>query len=590
MTDETLAQVLDRIAQAQPRAIGLDIFRDIPVPPGGEELAKVLQHNPNIIAIMKFGNGRDGTVPPPPVLENTEQIGANDIIVDPDSVVRRGLLFLDDGKTTAYAFALRLALLYLQAEGIVPQPDPLNPQYLRLGPNTIRPFAAYDGAYIGADARGYQFLLDFKGAQWPFQSFSLTALLSGAVSPEVLKDKIVLLGVTAESVKDFFSTPYNHGFLTKQQTSGIATQAHIVSQLLRLGLGNAAPLRTATEWQEWAWVLLWSILGSLIGLRVRSPWRFALGMTGVVLFLILLGAYVLWRGWWIPLVPPILATSVAAAIVTAYMSQKEKAQRVLLMQLFSRHVSPEIAETLWQRRAELFDEGRLRPQRAVVTVLFTDLRGFTTVSEKLDEETLMGWLNTYLEAVVQVVINHGGVIDDYAGDGIKADFGVPLPRTTEAEIAQDAVNAVLCALAIEETVQRLNTLWQERALPAVGMRLGIFTGPVVAGSLGSVQRLKYTTLGDTVNTASRLESLAQDGDGLDVAPGQCRILIGEATLHYLGQQFVTQRVGEVSLKGKEQKVIVHRVLGRTQQPQPTAPAPATPRAASAVLNPGVRLR
>ncbi len=264
LTDETLAGVLDQIAQAQPRAIGLDIFRDLPVPPGGEELTKVLLHNPNIIAIMKFGNGRDGTVPPPPVLENTEQIGANDIIVDPDAVVRRGLLFLDDGKTTAYSFALRLALLYLQAEGVVPQPDPLNPQYIRLGPTTIRPFTAYDGAYIGADARGYQFLLDFKGARWPFRSFSLTALLSGAVAPEVLKDKIVLLGVTAESVKDFFSTPYNHGFLTKQQTSGIATQAHIVSQLLRLGLGNAAPLRTATEWQEWTWVLLWSILGSLL--------------------------------------------------------------------------------------------------------------------------------------------------------------------------------------------------------------------------------------------------------------------------------------------------------------------------------------
>ncbi len=322
---------------------------------------------------------------------------------------------------------------------------------------------------------------------------------------------------------------------------------------------------------------------------MRSPWRFALGMAGDLLLLVLVSAYVLWRGWWVPLVPSILATSVAAAIVTAYMSQKEKAQRVLLMQLFSRHVSPEIAETLWQRRAELLDEGRLRPQRAIVTVLFTDLRGFTSVSEKMAEETLMEWLNTYLEAVVQVVMNHGGVIDDYAGDGLKADFGVPLPRTTEAEIAQDAVNAVHCALAIEETVQRLNTLCQERDLPVIGMRLGIFTGPVVAGSLGSTQRLKYTTVGDTVNTAARLESLGQDGEGLTVAPGQCRILIGEATLHYLGQQFVTQRIGDMSLKGKEQTIIVYRVFGRTQQPQANAPAPATLHAASAVLNPGVRL-
>jgi CHASE2 domain-containing sensor protein len=133
LTDRTLAQALEHIAQARPRAIGLDIFRDIPVPPGGEELAEVLQNNPNIIAMMKFGSGGEDTVPPPSVLKHTEQVGANDIVVDPDGVVRRGLLFLDDGKTTAYSFALRLALLYLQAEGVVPQPDQSNPEHLRLG-------------------------------------------------------------------------------------------------------------------------------------------------------------------------------------------------------------------------------------------------------------------------------------------------------------------------------------------------------------------------------------------------------------------------------------------------------------------------
>src|SRR5262249_2718356 len=109
-------------------------------------------------------------------------------------------------------------------------------------------------------------------------------------------------------------------------------------------------------------------------------------------------------------------------------------------------------------------------------------------------------------------------------------------------------------------------------------------------SLGSAQRLKYTTLGDTVNTASRLESLAQDGAGLDVAPGQCRILIGEATLHYLGQQFVTQRVGEGSLTGTRQRITVYADLGHTHQPQITAPARATRRAESAAPSPGARSR
>jgi len=122
----------------------------------------------------------------------------------------------------------------------------------------------------------------------------------------------------------------------------------------------------------------------------------------------------------------------------------------------------------------------------------------------MDPQALIDWLNTYHEAMAQLVMKHGGIVDEYSGDGLKADFGVPVPRTTEAEISQDAVNAVNCALAMKREIKRLNASWQERNLPTVNMRVGIFTGPVVAGSLGSTQRLKYTTIGNTVNIASRL--------------------------------------------------------------------------------------
>jgi adenylate cyclase len=174
----------------------------------------------------------------------------------------------------------------------------------------------------------------------------------------------------------------------------------------------------------------------------------------------------------------------------------------------------------------------------------------------------MDWLNTYVENMAQLVIEHGGTIDDYAGDGMKANFGVPLARITEAEISRDAVNAVNCALAMEREIDRLNALWREQHLPTMGMRIGIFTGAVVAGSLGSPQRLKYTTVGDTVNIASRLESLDNSLTHHDFANSPCRILIGETTLQHLRHQFKTQRVGEVSLKGKHQKTTIYCVLGR----------------------------
>jgi adenylate cyclase len=563
LPDATLAQVLKILTRHQPRAIGLDIYRDIVVPPGREELDAILTGNRHIIAVMKLGEGGADGIQPPPVLKHTDQLGFSDIVVDPGGIVRRGLLFLDDGETAAHSFALRLALLYLQAEGIRPQADAFNPQHIRLGPTTIRPFEMNDGGYAGADARGYQFLLDFNGAREPFPSFSLTALLSGEMNPQAMKDKIVLIGVTAESVKDFFYTPYSRGLQTHQQMSGTELHGHIVSQLLRFALDGSSPVATVSDRHEEAWILLWSVMGGAIGLWVRSPWRFTLSAASGLLLLGLTDYLLFVRGWWIPSVPPAMAWLLSASIVTAYMSNQEKRQRALLMQLFSKYVpNKEVAEIIWQQRDQLLDGGRLRSQNLIATVLFTDLMGFTAVAEKHDPEAVMEWLNAYMEAMAQQVIDHGGVIDKYIGDSIMAIFGVPLPRNTEAEISRDAVNAVQCALAMERTLIQLNSGWREQQLPTIRMRIGIFTGPLVAGSLGSTQRLEYTVIGDTVNTASRLEGFDKDLFALDDLTNPCRIIIGEATLRRLGHQFETQNLGEVSLRGKDQKITVYSVIGR----------------------------
>jgi adenylate cyclase len=244
------------------------------------------------------------------------------------------------------------------------------------------------------------------------------------------------------------------------------------------------------------------------------------------------------------------------------MSNREKRERASLMHLFARHVSPEVAQAIWKQRDQFLEGGRPRSQKLVETVMFIDLKRFTSLTERMDPHALIDWLNTYLEAMAHLVMEHGGVIDEYTGDGFKADFGVPVPRKSEAEICQDALNAVNCALAMGTEVKRLNAIWQERNLPTADMRIGIFTGPVVAGSLGSARRLKYTTIGDTVNIASRLESFDKDYLGPNSANPACRILIGEATLQCLGNQFRAYKVGEVSLKGKVQKITIYCLVGR----------------------------
>jgi len=179
--------------------------------------------------------------------------------------------------------------------------------------------------------------------------------------------------------------------------------------------------------------------------------------------------------------------------------------------------------------------------------------------------------------MAQLVMDHKGVVDDYAGDAIKADFGVPFAHTTEAEINQDAVNAVECALAMERELNRLNQIWGEQGVPTIGTRIGINTGSVVAGSLGSKQRLKYTTIGDSVNTAARLESFDKDLVDPYFAKSPCRVLISEATLKCLGDQYITKRIGEVKVKGKEQVVAVYRVLGKKGALEPFASLRSAPR-------------
>jgi adenylate cyclase len=566
LSDGVLAQTLTALSRYEPSAIGLDLYRDVAVPPGTDELDRAFASDRRIIGVMKFGEGTSSGVGPPPVLKERDQVGFNDVLVDPGGTVRRGLLFVDDGTTSFSSFPLRLALLYLEAEGVVPQADPRDPNRLRLGATSIRPLERNDGAYVGADAGGYQFLLDFKGARRPFASVSLTELLAGHIEPAAVRGKVVLVGVVAESVKDDFYIPYSRGRHAGQQMSGVAVHAQVVSQLLRIGLNGDAPMAAPGKWAEVAWIAVGCLVGGVVGFKIRSPWWFSLAVVTGLLGLGLSAFVAFAWGWWLPLVPPAIGWVLSATIVMATVSYQTARERGVLMQLFSRHVSREVAESIWQHRDQFVEGGRPRSQRCVVTALFTDLTGFTTVSERLAPEVLLDWLNEYMDAMAPEVSRQGGVIKQYAGDSIVAIFGVPVARMSEAEVAQDAVNAVNCALGMEEGLLALNRDWLRQGRPITGMRIGIFTGPVVVGTLGSAVRSEYVAVGDTVNTASRLESFDKDMFAPDPEKHPCRILIGESTVRYLGDRFVTEHVGDVSLKGKEQKVRIYRVIGRAPAP------------------------
>ena len=567
LPDQLVATALRRVLDAGARVVGLDIHRDLPIAPGTAELDALLRSEDRVVAVYLFGNRREQRVPGPAALRGTERLGFNDVLPDGDTV-RRGLLFLDDGREeVGWSFALRLALAWLAPEGIRPEPAPENPEWLRLGPTTIPPFGGNDGGYVDQDDAGYQFMVDFHDARG-FDSFRLGPLLRGEVDPARIRDRVVLVGVTAESLPDFFHVPVSRTHATGKTPNGVEPEgihgvelhAHFVSQLIRFGLGEARPLRVPSQPQEVLLVLLAVALGCALGpVGARGAITGAALVVAGTGLLFALGLLSFRAGVWVPMAGPALGWLGGFGLLVARTSSQEKAQRAQLMRLFSRHVSPEVADEIWRQR-ELFlgADGRPPSRRLVATVLFVDMKGYTANAEKLDPEVLMAWVNDFMEPMAELVVRHGGVVDDYFGDGIKANFGVPFARGSDAEIAADARRAVCCALEMGTTLARINAAYAARDLPTVAMRVGVNTGPVVAGSLGSADRLKYTVVGDAVVVAQRLESL--DGVAHDFDASPCRVLISGETARHLDGGFELEALGARALKGKDEPVEVFRVL------------------------------
>jgi class 3 adenylate cyclase len=234
--------------------------------------------------------------------------------------------------------------------------------------------------------------------------------------------------------------------------------------------------------------------------------------------------------------------------------ERAQAEHEQTRRLLSSHVSDVVAKELWRQRDILLQTGRSEPQQLVSTVLFCDLGGYSQASELLDLHTLMRWLGGFMEPMAQAVMRHHGVVDKFIGDAVMAVFGVPEPRDSEAAMDRDARNAVACALDMSREMAAVNARWRAEGLPEVDIGIGIHTGPVLAGCIGSAERMEYTVIGDTVNTASRLQAYAREiGDGEDV------IVVGDTTWQRLRGEVPGRVVGEVSLRGKARPVTVHRI-------------------------------
>jgi len=401
-------------------------------------------------------------------------------------------------------------------------------------------------------------LFEGRRQTWPVYSYSRLVLSyedvfhgrPPAIAPETFRGKVVLVANTASGVRDedLRGTPFG-------LQPGTIIHATALDNLLR---GDF--MRRAPGWANAGMVVATALAAAGAATLVVSAAWGTLAALLVVLLAAAAAVAAFASGVWLDAAAPALAGALAysGAQAANYVTEGRAKRRV--RGLMSRYVNPEIVRRLADEDLDLMLGG----QRVPLTILFSDIRGFTSLSEKLSAEQVVAMLNEYLGAMTEIVFEHGGTLDKFIGDAVMALWGAPLPAPDHARRATD------CALAMMAELERMNARWAQAGGAAdLRIGIGINSGEAVVGNIGSLKhKLEYTAIGDAVNLASRLESLNKDMG--------TTIIISEATRAALGEGYDTAPLREVHVKGKEQAVLVHELRGhaRTGSGERVRAAPA----------------
>jgi adenylate cyclase len=379
---------------------------------------------------------------------------------------------------------------------------------------------------------------------------AISLLTHPGVKNSDLSDKIVLIGQSNDAARDLLLTPpfrAEPGNGPRTRLSGVELHAEAIETLLS---GNAVAVVSPLT----VWAAVFSVCVVSVFFLVRYPLRAALpAICGLILILHLTAqALYSWGHIWFPYTTAILAIACSIPVTVAYRFVRERLlksaalqEREELMGLFSRYVSADAAQEIWERRNELVLAGEER----VATVLFSDIRSFTALTAGKDSRVVLQWLNEYLGAMDKVIRANGGFLNKFIGDGLMVLFGVPLSDGVKA----DACRAVRCAQQMLESVEHLNVLHEsDTDFPKIKIGIGLHTGNLTCGNIGSKSRLEYSVIGETVNLASRLESLTKEF--------HTGIVLSSATYSAVKENFSELfELGEAQVRGFEDRVRLYGV-------------------------------
>jgi len=376
ISDAVLARLLGQLQRYQPRVIGLDLFRDIPVGKGQQALLKQLQAN-NVVAVMRLlGEGSDSGIPAPPGMPES-RVGFSDVVIDADSVARRNFLYAYAGDTRYYSFSLQLSLKYLEKT----HPEfQVKDRGLLIGGAFLPSITSSSGGYVGVDDLGYQVFLNYRSAKPPAQTVTLTQVMSGQLPPEMFNDKMVIIGTTAPSAKDLFQTPYNMSSKSSPTTPGVVVHAHMASQILSTVLDGRSPIWYWSDWLESLWVAGWAVTGGLIAWRLRQPLLLASGMLVAIAVVAGVSYGLFLQSGWVPLIPAAM-TLIGSAVGVILHRQLHDTFHDALTDLPNRILFTRQLQQAIAQRNRIFPNQEDLSEAHSIAVLFLGLDNFKTIND-----------------------------------------------------------------------------------------------------------------------------------------------------------------------------------------------------------------
>jgi len=448
--------------------------------------------------------------------------GLVNIFPDEDGVLRRQPLLIRNGDVVVPTTAFRL---FIDVEGI-------NYEDIRVVPGE----AIYAGQYIFPVDKQGRFRIKWyphEDYYIPYREFSYYDVLEKRMPGEFFSGKICVIGPTAAALEDLKATP-----------SALALPGVKIHTTL---LSNLARSEHVTAMDKSMAILLIFLLGIIVAwfaLRLRTI--FGLALTALLTVIGVVAAFYVYieYSYWAELFRPLTGLVVCYTSAMVYRYVIEERQKRVIKGAFQQYVSPDVVNEMIQDPEKL----QLGGERRELTVLFADIQGFTGFSEQLEPEELTTFLNKFLTVMTHRIFDHQGTVDKYIGDAIMAIFGAPIP------FEDHVIKGVEAALGMREELEITKKEWENTVPATFDLKLGLNTGPMVVGNMGSDVRFDYTVLGDNVNLAARLEALTRQYG--------VSLLISQSTRDPLGDDFLVREIDVVRVKGKKKPVRTFEVLAK----------------------------